>query len=241
MRTISYNLREHTASGELEALVRDYDVDLLCLQECDASDLPDVVGGLQMATATKENRLGLAMYYRRDRFDMVRADAFSLKKSLHDRVLTPAHERLIGVKFLDLESDHTLVAGSFHAAPLTASNSLRRHQINAAHIELLGMGKSIATLMVGDFNYPFFTQKLSERMNDAGYDLSLSDRSTYTRGMFFRGHFDFATSRGLDIKKVETLPQGASDHLPILVLADYRDGDASEHGKGHDAAPKVTE
>lgn len=222
IRAISYNLREHKARGELEALAQDYEVDLLCLQECDASDLPDVVGGLQMATATKENRLGLAMYYRRDRFDMLRSDAFSLKKSLHDRVLTPAHERLIGVKFQDLQTDHTLVAGSFHAAPLTASNSLRRHQINAAHIELLGMGKSIATLMVGDFNYPFFTRNLTARMNESGYDLSLSDKRTYTRGMFFRGHFDFATSRGLDIKKVETLPRGASDHLPILVLADYR-------------------
>ncbi|MDF9276291.1 endonuclease/exonuclease/phosphatase family protein [Arthrobacter sp. EH-1B-1] len=222
MRTISYNLREHKARGELEALAEDYEVDLLCLQECDASDLPDVVGGLQMATATKENRLGLAMYYRRDRFDMVRADSFSLKKSLHDRVLTPAHERLIGVKLLDLQTDNTLVAGSFHAAPLTASNSLRRHQINAAHAELLSMGDGFATLMVGDFNYPFFTQKLTERMNESGYDLSLSDRRTYTRGMVFRGHFDFATSRGLEIDKVETLPRGASDHLPILVLADYR-------------------
>ena len=197
-------------------------MDLLCLQECDASDLPDVVGNLQMATATKENRLGLAMYYSRDRFDMVRADAFSLKKSLHDRVLTPAHERLIGVKFLDLKTEHTLVAGSFHAAPLTASNSLRRHQIDAAHAELLSMGDGFATLMVGDFNYPFFTRKLTAHMTESGYDLSLSDRRTYTRGMVFRGHFDFATSRGLDIEKVETLPRGASDHLPILVLADYR-------------------
>lgn len=208
--------------------MQDYKVDLLCLQECDASDLPDVVGNLQMATVTKENRLGLAMYYSRERFDMVRADAFSLKKSLHDRLLTPAHERLIGVKFLDLETDRTLVAGSFHAAPLTASNSLRRHQINAAHAELLSMGDGLATLMVGDFNYPFFTQKLTAHMTESGYDLSLSDRRTYTRGMVFRGHFDFATSRGLEIDRVETLPRGASDHLPILVLADYRNGNGEE-------------
>lgn len=208
--------------------MRDHEVDLLCLQECDASDLPDVVGDLQMATSTKENRLGLAMYYSRSRFDMVRADSFSLKKSLHDRVLTPAHERLIGAKFLDLETENTLVTGSFHAAPLTASNSLRRHQINAAHAELLSMGDGFATLMVGDFNYPFFTQKLTAHMNESGYDLSLSDRRTYTRGMVFRGHFDFATSRGLDIEKVETLPRGASDHLPILVLADYRNGNGDE-------------
>ena len=38
-----------------------------------------------------------------------------------------------------------------------------------------------------------------------------------------RGHFDFATSMGLKIERVETLKQGMSDHMPILVTADYAD------------------
>ena len=33
----------------------------------------------------------------------------------------------------------------------------------------------------------------------------------------------FATSLGLDIQSVETLPRGQSDHLPILVTAEYVD------------------
>ena len=37
----------------------------------------------------------------------------------------------------------------------------------------------------------------------------------------FKGHFDFATSLGLNIDNVEKLPRGASDHLPILVTAEY--------------------
>ncbi len=156
-----------------------------------------------------------------DRFTAAETTAFSLKKSWHDRMLSPAHERLIGTRLIDNETKHGLAIGSFHAAPLTASNSLRRKQIHAAHAQLLSVGGELRTLMVGDFNYPFFTKNLTAQMNKTGYDLSLSDRRTYTRYMVFKGHFDFATSLGLDIRNVETLPRGNSDHMPILVTADY--------------------
>jgi hypothetical protein len=130
----------------------------------------------------------------------------------------------LGVRLLDNATNHGLVLGSFHAAPLTASNSLRRAQIHAAHAKLLAMGGEQMTLMVGDFNYPFFTRSLTAHMKNSGYELSLSDRRTYTRYKVFKGHFDFATSLGLEIGKVVTLPRGASDHLPILVTAEYGSG-----------------
>jgi endonuclease/exonuclease/phosphatase family metal-dependent hydrolase len=221
MRVISYNLREHSASGELIALAQDFDVDVLCLQEADTHDLPHTIGPMNLADSTKGNRLGLAVYYRQDRFTLQETNAFALKKSMHDRVLAPAHERLVGVRLVDNQSQHELVVGSFHAAPLSASNSLRRHQIRAAHEELINMGGEHITLMVGDFNYPFFIRNLAARVKKAGYDLTLSDRRTYTRYAVFKGHFDFATSLGLNIESIETLPRGLSDHLPILVSADY--------------------
>jgi hypothetical protein len=194
---------------------------VLCLQECDTEDLPANVANLHLADSTKRNRLGLAVYYRKDRFTAVATKTFSLKKSLHDRVLAPAHERLIGTRLIDRETDREAVIASFHAAPLTALNSLRRNQINAAHAELQSLGDGIPILMVGDYNYPFFTQKLGTHVRESGYDLTLSDQRTYTRYKFFRGHFDFATSAGLDITSVETLPSGESDHMPILVTAEY--------------------
>jgi hypothetical protein len=72
-------------------------------------------------------------------------------------------------------------------------------------------------------------------MKDAGYELSLSDRRTYTRYKVFKGHFDFATSLGLEIESVETLPRGASDHLPILISAEYGQ-EATGNGNGHGSA-----
>jgi len=163
------------------------------------------------------------VYYRPDRYEFRVVRSFALKKSLHDHLLRPAHERLIGVRLLDLEAQRELVVASFHAAPLTALNSLRRHQIKSALAQLQFLGPGLPTLMVGDYNYPVFKDNLAEKVRDFGYELTLSDARTYTRYKFFRGHFDLATSVGFAIDRVETLPRGSSDHLPILVDARYAD------------------
>lgn len=221
LQVISYNLRKNRASSELLALTERFTPDILCLQECDTATLPADLGTLHLADATMRNRLGLALYYREDRFTAVKTQAFELKKSLHDRLLKPANERLIGTRLLDMAEQRELVIASFHAAPLTALNSLRRQQIATAHEQLRVLGPGLPTLMVGDYNYPVFKKYLNERMEDSGYNLTLSDRRTYTRYKFFRGHFDLATSLGLSIENVTTLPRGTSDHLPIMVTAAY--------------------
>lgn len=76
--------------------------------------------------------------------------------------------------------------------------------------------------MVGDYSYPVFKENLGQKVRDAGVRAGLSDARAYTRYKFFRGHYDFATSVGFDIDTITTLPQGRSDHLPILVTATPR-------------------
>ncbi len=215
MKVISYNLRKHRAFGELASLVERHDADVLCLQECDTKDIPDRLHDLRLAEATKGNRLGLAVFHRANTLRAVDVRALSLKKSLHDRVLKPAEERLLGVRLHDIDHGRDVVVASFHAAPLTALNSLRRHQIRAALDELRVLGPDLPALMVGDYNYPVFKESLGQRMREHGYELSLSDSRTYTRYKFFRGHYDFATSYGFTIDNVTTLPQGRADHPPI--------------------------
>ncbi len=230
MRVISYNLRKHAARGELEKLVESHSPNLLCLQEVDTDDLPRELGPLHLADATKLNRLGLAIFYNRERFEALSTKAFALKRSLHDVIAKPAHERLLGTHLIDRVHDRELVVGCFHAAPLTALNSLRRTQIRAAHEALDSFGSTLPTLMVGDFNYPIFKDHLSTSVQETGHEVTLSDSRTYTRYKFFRGHFDFATSIGLDITRVTTLPQGGSDHLPIFVTAKYSDTSRADTG-----------
>jgi endonuclease/exonuclease/phosphatase (EEP) superfamily protein YafD len=228
MRVLSYNLEKNKAVGELLALIERHDLDLLCLQEVDSAALPDELGLMHLVDRTYANRLGLAIYHRRDRYTAVRTEAFALKKSLHDRIAKPAHERLLATRLMDRKTDHELVVASFHASPLTALNSLRRTQIAAAHERLAELGPGLPHLMVGDYNYPLFRRGLSRTVGKTGHDLTFSDGRTYTRYKFLRGHFDFATSVGMVISSVETLPKGGSDHLPILVTATYGPASASE-------------
>ncbi|NQX34696.1 endonuclease/exonuclease/phosphatase family protein [Herbiconiux sp. VKM Ac-2851] len=223
MNIISYNLRKHHASGELIDLSKLYDVDILCLQECDTEDMPPVIEHLVLADSTKTNRLGLAIYFRADRFELRATRVFALRKSMHDRVMAPAHERLLAAKLYDHSLGKEILVGSFHAAPLTATNSLRRKQIAAAHGALRVMGPGLPTVMVGDYNYPWFRSNLSERMEESGYLLSFSDKPTYARYKYFKGHFDFVTSAHTRIDSIDTLPQGESDHLPILLVAGVED------------------
>jgi len=220
MKVISYNLRKHRAAPELAELVEQHGADVLCLQEADTTGIPEEIGGLRLAEATARNRLGLAVYYRQNTYRAVGVRSLALKKSLHDRVLKPAEERLLGVRLRDIDHGRDLIVASFHAAPLTALNSLRRNQIQAALASLAELGEGLPILMVGDYNYPVFKENLGQVVRKQGYELTLSDTRTYTRYKFFRGHYDFATSMGFEIARVQTLPQGLSDHLPILVTAE---------------------
>lgn len=224
VKVLSYNLRKHRAATELEELEERHEPDVLCLQEADVAALPERVDEMRLAAATDRNRLGLAVYYRENAFRLKDTASLGLKKSLHDMVLRPAHERVLGVQLHDIDAGREVTVASFHAAPLTALNSLRRSQIGSALEALERLGPGTPTLMVGDYNYPVFKENLGERMRRRGYDLTLSDSRTYMRYRFFRGHYDFVTSRGLSIEGVVTLPQGSSDHLPILVTAEYRRG-----------------
>lgn len=221
LRVVSYNLREHKAKGEILALATDYDIDVLCLQEADTNDIPDQLGDLTLAAATRNNRLGLAAYYRSSRYDLVGTSVYALKKSLHDYVMTPGHERLLVVHLHDRRTGEDVLIGSFHAAPLSATNALRRKQVKAAHDLMRAIAPGVPMLMVGDFNYPWFHQGLRKKVESEGFLLTRSDSPTYSGYKYVKGHFDFATSVDLKIDGVRTLPAGASDHRPILVSAQH--------------------
>jgi endonuclease/exonuclease/phosphatase (EEP) superfamily protein YafD len=223
LRIVSYNLRKHSAVGELSDVAQDNDVDVLCLQEADTEDLPEQIGHMALVGATENNRLGLAVYCRKDRYTVKATKVLAVHKSLHDRVLAPANERLLAAQLLDNQTGREVLVGDFHAAPLTASNSLRRKQIAAAHEGMRALANHLPALMVGDFNYPWFINGLERRLLSSGFTLTRTTEPTYLRYKFFSGYFDFVTSTGFTIDRVDVLQPGASDHRPISLLAHITD------------------
>jgi len=219
LRVVSYNLRKHAAIGELAEISERNAVDVLCLQEVDSADVPERIGHLVLADATRNNRLGLAVYTREERFEVKATKLLAVRKSLHDRILAPADERLLAAHLYDRVRQREVLVGSFHAAPLTASNSLRRKQITAAHDGMRALAPELPALMVGDFNYPWFIKGLERSLDASGYRLTRSTEPTYLRYKFFTGYFDFVTSTGYRIDRVDVLPAGASDHRAISLEA----------------------
>jgi endonuclease/exonuclease/phosphatase (EEP) superfamily protein YafD len=215
----SYNLWKNTAAHELEALVADHSLDVLCLQECDTAKLPDRIGPLVRTTSTEKNRLGLAIFHRDGAFEAVETNTFTLPKSFHDHLMSPGQDRLLAVRLRDRGDGSELVVASFHAAPLTTVNAARRRQIKLSHGFLADWAPEIPMLMVGDYNYPWFRGGLMKHMDRSGHAITFSDSHTYRRYRYIRGHFDFVTSLMMSIQSVATLPKGASDHFPILVRA----------------------
>lgn len=217
---MSYNLRKHAAGNELDSIAVDHDIDVLCVQECDSKALPPRVQHLSLAGITHANRLGLAVYVREESYEILDTQVFALKRSLHDFVLAPAHERLLAVIVRDRDTGEQVTLGSFHASPLTATNSLRRKQIAAAHENLRQLSPGTPIIMVGDFNYPWFIQGLERYVTETGYDLKRAKEPTYLRYKFFQGSFDFVTSRGFLVDRIDVLPAGASDHRAICLDAE---------------------
>ncbi|MEY8564979.1 endonuclease/exonuclease/phosphatase family protein [Corynebacteriaceae bacterium 7-707] len=219
MKLISYNLHKHNAVTELLPLAGAHVPDAICVQEADTGRLPARLGSLELVHATTQNRLGLAVYLRADRFDVRDLQVTALEKSFHDRVMKPASERLVTVRAHDGKHGHDVVIASFHAAPLTATNALRRQQIRTSFDALGEIGAGVPSVMVGDFNYPLFQSGLRRHVDSHGFDMARSDGATYSRYGVLKGNYDFAVSRGFGRSRVDVLPQGRSDHLPIIVQA----------------------
>ncbi|GAA4687294.1 endonuclease/exonuclease/phosphatase family protein [Frondihabitans cladoniiphilus] len=219
---LSYNLWQGRAQLELRHLVDAHDPDVLCVQEAAGSSLPGRLGSLQLAVGTSGNRLGVGLYVKASRFAVEEASSFQLSTSRHDRLIGGTGHRLVAARVADVDAARDLVLGSFHGTPFTDSNGFRRVQVDDAHETLRRLGPNLPALMAGDYNHPILLGMLRRHIRRRGFTLAHTPGSTFHReGSVMRGKFDLATMTGLTTITAATLPQGASDHRPVLFSLDY--------------------
>jgi len=221
---LSYNLWHGRAQGELGTLARARHPDVICIQEARGSSLPAHLGGLTLAVATSRNRLGVALYVKTSRFEVEDALTYKLTTSRHDRLVGGTDHRLAAARVYDKLAGRRIVLGSFHATPFTDSNAVRRQQVDDAHRALGELGPGLPAMMAGDYNHPILLFMLRAHLKRQGIGLAHTPSSTFHKeGNIMRGKFDLATVSRLAVMSAVTLPQGASDHRPVLFTLRYDD------------------
>jgi exodeoxyribonuclease III len=177
---------------------------------------------MQRAIATSKNRLGVAVYVKTSRLELESAETFQLTVSRHDRLVGGTDHRLAAVRVHDRQADRALVFGSFHATPFTDSNAARRRQVDDAHAALEKLGPGLPSVLAGDFNHPILLFMLGLHLKRQGLSLARTATTTFHKdGSIMRGKFDVAAVSHLVVTEAVTLPQGASDHLPVLFTMGY--------------------
>jgi endonuclease/exonuclease/phosphatase family metal-dependent hydrolase len=200
-----------------------YHLDIVCLQECYRELLPAKEGDFSLASKTMHGFLGLAIYYRTMRFDVVSSARSTIHPSLYERISSQENERIVAVKLYDKLQKKELFIASFHAIHLVASNRLRRIQVREA---ILFVNKhnpplrEIATIVVGDYNYPWFQNRLKKAVAAHDYTLFVSKKPTLKNG-WFSGKFDLVSARHVSKIDMLVLPRGKSDHMPVRINLAY--------------------
>jgi endonuclease/exonuclease/phosphatase (EEP) superfamily protein YafD len=212
---LSYNLNFNAAYSELTELALTHTAELVCLQECYADTLTAMIAGLALAAKTTTGKLGLAIYCDSSRFTVIGSSSIPMCLSTYARLYTQDRERLLIAELFDNINQQSIFVASFHATHFVAPNSLRRKQLSAALAILNTLSTQHPVVLAGDFNYPFFHNKLRQTAQKFNYTLRTTPEPTFY-GRKFRGRFDMAATARIN-SSVQALPFGLSDHAPILM------------------------
>jgi exodeoxyribonuclease-3 len=215
LHLITYNLRRHTAYGDVAELIRDHSPDMICLQECHTSKLADTIGDMSIAAKSKIGKSGLAVYAKTGNYAVVSSASYVLQRSIYEFVIREVRQRLLVVQLQDTETGKAFVVSCLHATHPVATNLHRRRQIRRV-VKLLAPYAGQPHIIMGDFNHPFFPRQLQRFMRRLKFDLVLPPQITY-KEKYFKGYFDFAATQDCTATKAEVLEQKNSDHLPVLV------------------------
>ncbi len=256
LRVMTYNIRLNLASDGPNAwphrkdavagLVRDQSIDLLGVQEALPEQLADLDAQLprlgRFGEGRTAERLGefTAIYFRRDRFDVLDAGTFWLSETPEvpgSRGWDAAYERIVTWgKLRDRQSGTTFFHFNTHFDHV--GRIARRESARLLVSRITSLAGSSPVIVTGDFNdlpegepYAIIT---GSGLSDAMLSARAAHRGPSSTWNAFKAiepgrRIDFIFTRGFDVTSHAILPgmidgtRFPSDHLPVV--AEVRIGD----------------
>ena len=225
IRLATYNIKFHRAYPDLPDLVKQSNVDILCLQECDIKKVDKEVGKLSLATTARVGTMGLAIYCDLRRFKILASEQIPLPSVWYEHVNIQPRFRLQTVQLEDKKSGTEFVLANLHLANLLAGNYARRRQAKKVFEYVNENHESKPAIVVGDFNYPIFANKLVKIARANSFQqLGTKNRQHTHNNPFIRGKFvRFFVSKNIQEKSFDVLPFGTSDHTPVIIELDIKE------------------
>lgn len=213
---LSYNLWFHKAFPELPELIREHDVDVLCLQECEVEGIRQNIGELSLVRAdTLIKNIGLVTYINRDRWQVKDNRCDSLPDTSYEKLTRKtARPRLQLLKLEAKDGSGEIAVGNVHIANLMSGSKGRRLQAARATQLMAAFAGTSPAVLAGDFNYPFRENGLLSVIEPTGFTSVHHNKPTYYR--WPRRPFDRMFIKNLTTEAFEVLPFGVSDHAPIV-------------------------
>lgn len=217
IRVGSYNLRSHQAYQEASELVDQYDIDIMCLQECHPAEADDNLGRLALAGTSPLGKVGLAVYYDIDKFSPRHASRYQLPPAWYEHPSMASRYRLQLVRLMLRKNKEELVIGNVHLANLWAPNIARRHQLAAALQLTNDLRGNTPAVVAGDCNYPWPSDGLDQTITSLGFkECGEPYVSTHTSRLL-KGRFDrVIATPDVTQQSFSVLPLGGSDHAPLV-------------------------
>jgi endonuclease/exonuclease/phosphatase family metal-dependent hydrolase len=231
--TLTYNLHYNKALPAIHMILEQHAPDVLMFQEIriDERYFEHILGmGYEIADVSHSFRrgkkiFGVATFYNPQELEVIRSQTFHLPSSFYQQltylvqqIKTP--RTVLKTEFIARKDRKTqLSTYNMHLTPV-ATNSLRMKQLfntfDDPHLT-----SEVATVVAGDFNYPYGRNKLESVLNEYGLKEATTNLS-YTHEQKVLGVFplklklDYVFFKNLKLVSNEILAHKHSDHFPIV-------------------------
>ena len=181
---LTYNTLFSDAVSGLQKIVSSQHPDFLCLQEVDTTEETfERIEKLGYKLADYSNVIiqyghifGVATFYNPDKFDFSESKVIFLPKGMLDifaylvRVFKTGKKArtILRTEFLCKKNKKKLSIYNIHLTPY-GTNSIRTKQLQTALFDVSRQLQDEATILTGDFNYPYNRKKLEMLMSEYSF------------------------------------------------------------------------
>ncbi len=220
------------AIDEIGGILNEFRPDILCFQEIDTSDqnLKKVekykyqLADFSNTFIRSKKIYGVASFYSPLSCQLISSRSFNLPTNLYQIISFILHRNrnprtVLRNEFVFKKSGKKVSVYNIHLTP-ASTNSLRIKQIQNT-LDDLPLEKNIATILAGDFNYPYGRRKFellikNYELEEATTNVNFTLERRILKKISLKLKLDYVLYKNLKLKSNIKLFSVQSDHFPII-------------------------